>query len=180
MNKASAFLAVVPLFAGCALGPAHLPALYAQRDNYTKMIEDIETRYHLPSRKNEQDDALQNLRKQVDELRGVNQRLVEENQRVREESQEFQWFRSLPPQEQIQWRMHRDAVKAGRTGEYTVAPPRVPAVAPAGGPRPGPVTETPAPADEDQSLDDAPVDPADLPGQPESPGQPDKSAGTQG
>ena len=120
--KALFALATTASLAGCMGGPAALPALYGQRDAISRVIDDIEDRYQVAPRPSID-------RPEDQETKTAVARLQEENYRLREEIEESnrEWFKTLSPDQQLQWKMHRDLLTAlGRTG----ARPPIPGIQP--------------------------------------------------
>ena len=100
-------LSATALLAGCQGGPVALPALYGQRDAIQRVIEDIEERYNVAPRPSLG-------RPEEQETKTAVARLQEENYRLREEleQQNREWIKTLTPEQQLQWKMHRDLLRA--------------------------------------------------------------------
>ena len=124
MNAARLAVGVLVLgLAGCTYGPEHIPMLQANRDArlnearaWDAAIHDVETRFGLarsPGLEGQLDaDAARresgamNLEAKVSALREENRKLTEKIAEL-----EDPWFRSLPPREQVDWRIHRDLIR---------------------------------------------------------------------
>src|SRR5262245_2184090 len=100
-------LSATALLAGCQGGPVALPALYGQRDAIQRVIDDIEARYNVAPRPSLG-------RPEEQETKTAVARLTEENYRLREELEQSnrEWFKTLSPDQQLQWKMHRDLLTA--------------------------------------------------------------------
>ncbi len=103
---------------GCKDGPEHIPLFQSQIDIWQKRIDAVEKEYGLP--------PSDPKKAELERLKTVNAELVKEKQfdqaRIAElESDlvtlEEDWFKKLTVEQQIQWRMHRDLVRAGAKTE---------------------------------------------------------------
>jgi hypothetical protein len=118
--------ALAPFFAGCEYGPEHLDALYQARNHFQTQIDMVEKKYRLKSRDPVKDDreqegkleqcrlALQDREKQCQvekaSLAKEVDSLVKERDLFLQELTSFDddWFKGLPPELQVKWRIHRD------------------------------------------------------------------------
>jgi hypothetical protein len=133
MNAARLALGLLVLvLVGCTYGPEHIPMLRANRDArlndaraWDAAIHDVETRFGLPRSPGmegvREADAARiessSLEARVAALRDENRKLAEKIAEL-----EDPWFRSLPPREQVDWRIHRDLVRE-RAETGSVPPP---------------------------------------------------------
>ena len=136
MNAARLVLGVQVLWlAGCVYGPEHIPMLRANRDArlndaraWDAAIHDVETRFGLP-----RSPGIEGVREadaaRIDSssLQARVTALREENRKLAEKIAELEdpWFRSLPPREQVDWRIHRDLLR--ERAEAGPSPDRGPA-----------------------------------------------------
>ena len=135
MNAARLAVGVLVLVVvGCTYGPEHIPMLRANRDArlndaraWDAAIHDVETRFGLP-----RSPGIEGVREadaariESSSLEAKVSALREENRRLAEKLAEMEepWFRSLPPREQVDWRIHRDLLRErADTGR---GPPRGP------------------------------------------------------
>ena len=121
---------------GCVYGPEHIPMLQANRDArlnearaWDAAIHDVEARFGLPP-----SPGIEGVREadaariESSSLEARVTALREENRRLAEKIAELEdpWFRSLPPREQVDWRIHRDLLReradGGQGGDRGSAP----------------------------------------------------------
>ena len=117
----------VLVLAGCVYGPEHIPMLRANRDArlndaraWDAAIHDVEARFGLP-----RSPGIEGVREadaariESSSLEAKLTSLREENRKLNERIAELDdpWFRSLPPREQVDWRIHRDLLRERAEGQ---------------------------------------------------------------
>jgi hypothetical protein len=114
--------------AGCVYGPEHIPMLRSNRDArlsdaraWDAAIHDVETRYGLarsPGLEGAMDAEAARRESDATNLEAKVSALREENRKLTEKIAELEdpWFRSLPPREQVDWRIHRDLLRERAEG----------------------------------------------------------------
>ncbi len=111
-------LPVLAVAVGCQYGPEHLPVLRTQRDNFVRMVQEIEQKHGIPSSFPLSDET----RRAIEEGKALAHRVQELKQRndvlsLELATLEESWFNKLSVEQQIQWRMHRDVLESGAKTE---------------------------------------------------------------
>ena len=109
MKRSLAALSLLLLMAGCVYGPEHLDLLYAQRDNWQREIDRVETSHGLKPRATSE---IQTLSERSGEAEAAALRSAETVKTL-----EDAWFKSLSKDQQLEWRIHRDLIESGGTVE---------------------------------------------------------------
>jgi hypothetical protein len=114
--------------AGCTYGPEHIPMLQSNRDArlnearaWDAAIHDVETRFGLarsPGIEAALDTDAARSESEAMNLEAKIAALREENRKLRARLDELEepWFHSLPPTEQVEWRIHRDLLRERAEG----------------------------------------------------------------
>lgn len=106
---------------GCQFGPEHLDFLYAQRDAWQRHIDTIEKQHGLePLNPSDGESRVQKLL--IEKLQRENLELSAQNSFLSSEMTSLSilhegWFKALSPDQQLQYKMHRDLVIMGAKAE---------------------------------------------------------------